>query len=171
MTTLSLVVHSANSGVMHRFATILHRAFHVVIVTLIVSGCVSVPETRDPPDWSGVGNIEKKPAADAKDLPELCEVEVAETELGRRATWSQPCWNILEAFEVIAIGNTKIARANTSALRSTEAANDTFIEAGKLQQQLSNFYLDLLKDERQGRQLDVLTYRVLIAVVALGALL
>ena len=143
----------------------------LLLIVLIASGCVSVPETRDPPDWSAVGNVEKKPAADAKDLPKLCAVEVAETELGRRATWSQPCWDILEAFEVIAIGNTDIARANTSALRRTEAANDTFIEAGKLQQQLSDFYLDLLKDERQGRQIDVLTYRVLIALVGLGALL
>jgi hypothetical protein len=139
----------------------------LLLIVLIASGCVSVPETRDAPDWSGVGQLEKKPAADAKDLPELCEIEVVDG----RGTWSLECWETFERFEIIATGNTDIARANTAALRSTEGANDALIEAGKLQQQLSNFYLDLLKDERQGRQLDVLTYRVVIALVALGALL
>jgi hypothetical protein len=139
----------------------------LLIVLTVNVGCVSVPETRDPPDWSGVGNLEKKPAADAKNLPELCPIEVVEG----RGTWSLECWQAFERFEIIATGNTKIARANTSALRSTEGANDALIEAGKLQQQLSDFYLDLLKDERQGRQLDVLTYRVIIALGLLGVAL
>ena len=139
----------------------------MLLLIVLTASCVSVPETRDPPDWTGIGNLEKKPAADAKDLPQLCEIEVIQG----RGTWSLECWGIFERFEIIATGNTEIARANTAALRSTEGANDALIEAGKLQQQLSNFYLDLLKDERQGRQIDVLSYRILIAVVALGALL
>jgi len=137
------------------------------IVLILVAGCVSVPETRDPPDWSEVGNVEKKPAADAKDLPELCTIEVVEG----RGTWSLACWQTFEAFEIIAIGNTDIARANTSALRSTEATNDLLIEAGQLQQQLGNFYLGLLKDERQEHMIDNMTYRVIIALGLLGAIL
>jgi hypothetical protein len=114
-----------------------------------------------------VGNIEKKPAADAKDLPKLCPIEV----IDGRGTWSLECWQAFERFEIIAVGNTDIARANTAALRSTEGANDALIEAGRLQQQLGDFYLDLLKDERQGRQIDVLTYRVLIALGVLATVL
>jgi len=130
------------------------------LLALTASGCVNVPETRDPPDWIGVGQVEKKPAADAKDLPDLCAIEVVEG----RGTWTVACWNTFERYEIIAEGNTEIARANTSALRATEGANDALIEAGRLQQELGNFYLELLKDERQGRQLDVLTYRVIIGL-------
>ena len=132
----------------------------LLLIGLTAAGCVSVPETRDPPDWTGVGQLEKRPAADATDLPELCPIDVIEG----RGTWSAECWIAFERFEIIAEGNTDIARANTSALRSTEGANDALIEAGRLQQELGNFYLDLLKDERQGRQLDVLTYRVILAL-------
>jgi len=74
------------------------------------------------------------------------------------------CWAALDAFDVVAVGNTEIAQANADALRNTEGANDALIQAGQLQQQLSDFYRELLADERQARWIDGMIYKSLIAL-------
>jgi hypothetical protein len=74
------------------------------------------------------------------------------------------CWAALDAFDVVAAGNSEIAQANANALRNTERANDALIQAGQLQQQLSDFYRELLEDERQARWIDSMMYKSLIAL-------
>jgi hypothetical protein len=74
------------------------------------------------------------------------------------------CWAALDAFDVIAAGNTTIAQANANALRNTEGANDALIQAGQLQQQLSDFYRELLEDERQARWIDGMLYKAIIGL-------
>jgi len=81
------------------------------------------------------------------------------------------CWAALDAFDVVAVGNSEIAQANADALRHTDGANDALIQAGQLQQQLSDFYRELLEDERQGRWVDGMMYKSLIALGLLAAAL
>ena len=130
----------------------------VLMLLLIVSTVVGCASQRavDPPDWSSVANVEKKPSTEPRALPALCEIP-----------WQQGdvrCWAALDAFDVIAFGNTEIAQANANALRNTEGANDALIQAGQLQQQLSDFYRELLQDERQARWIDNMMYKSLIAL-------
>ena len=127
----------------------------LLLIVLTVAGCANRP-TVDAPDWSSVANVEKKPITDPRSLPLLCEIPWRPVDVH--------CWASLEAFDEIAHGNTKIAQANTDALRKTEGANDVLIEAAQLQQQLSDFYRELLADERQARWIDAMMYKSLIAL-------
>lgn len=126
----------------------------LLIVSILV-GCASQPAV-DPPDWSSLANLEKTPITDPRALPVLCEIPWQETDLH--------CWVALDEFDVIADGNSKIAQANADALRNTEGANDALIQAGQLQQQLSDFYRELLADERQARWIDGMMYKALIGL-------
>ena len=127
-----------------------------MLTALILAACASAPQTTRP-DWSAVGELEKKPVTDPRALPALCEIPWRPVDLH--------CWAALDAFDVIAAGNTKIAQANADALRKTEGANDALIQAGQLQQELSDFYRELLEDERQARWIDGMLYK---AVIGLG---
>ena len=126
-----------------------------LLIASILVGCGS-QTTVDPPDWSQVADLEKTPVTDPRALPVLCQIPWQATDVH--------CWAALDAFDVIADGNTKIAQANADALRNTEGANDALIQAGQLQQQLSDFYRELLADERHARWIDSMMYKSLIAL-------
>lgn len=133
-----------------------------MLIVSILAACGNQP-TVDPPDWGAVANVEKVAVTDPRALPALCEVP-----------WpvdSVRCWAALDAFDVIAFGNSEIAQANADALRNTEQANDALIRAGQLQQQLSDFYRELLADERHGRWIDGMMYKSLIGLGVIAALL
>ncbi len=110
----------------------------LLLTALILAACANAPEPNRP-DWSAVGELEKVPVTDPRALPALCEIPWPAVDVH--------CWAALDAFDVIAAGNSDIAQANADALRNTEAANDALIQAGKLQQQLSDFYRELLQAE------------------------
>ncbi len=133
-----------------------------MLIALILAACGNQP-TVDPPDWSAVANVEKKPVTDPRALPALCEIPWAADAVH--------CWAALDEFDLIADGNTKIAQANANALRNTDRANDSLIQAGQLQQQLSDFYRELLEDERQARWIDGMMYKSLIALGLIAAAL
>ena len=133
-----------------------------MLTALILGACANQP-TVDPPDWGAVANVEKKPVTDPRALPALCEIPWAADAVH--------CWAALDAFDVVAVGNSEIAQANADALRHTDGANDALIQAGQLQQQLSDFYRELLEDERQGRWVDGMMYKSLIALGLLAAAL
>jgi hypothetical protein len=126
----------------------------LLIVSILV-GCANQP-TVNPPDWNSVANLDKTPITEPRALPALCEIPWQAGDVS--------CWAALDAFDVIAHGNTDIAQANANALRNTEGANDALIQAGQLQQQLSDFYKELLEDERQARWIDGMMYKSLIAL-------
>lgn len=127
----------------------------LLLTALILAACGNQP-TVDPPDWSAVASVEKKPVTDPRALPALCEIPWAADALH--------CWAALDEFDIIAGGNTEVAQANANALRNTDRANDSLIQAGQLQQQLSDFYRELLEDERQGRWIDGMMYKSMIAL-------
>ncbi len=126
-----------------------------MLTALILGACANQPAV-DPPDWSSVAKVEKKPVTDPRALPVLCEIPWPATAVH--------CWAALEAFDIIAHGNTKGAQATADALRKTEGANDTLIQAGQLQQDLSDFYRELLEDERQARWIDGMLYKAIIGL-------
>jgi hypothetical protein len=78
------------------------------------------------------------------------------------------CWAQLDSYDLVSIANYDIARANTSALRNTEAAFDQIVQAGKLQQQLSQIRQELLEQERRAHTLDNWYHRGLIALGVLA---
>ena len=82
----------------------------------------------------------------------------------RYGTWSADCWKYLQAYEVVSKANTDIAQANADALRNTEAGYNALISAGQMQKQLTDFYAELLEEERSGRFIDSLLYKTLIGL-------
>lgn len=135
-----------------------------MLTVLIAAGCVSTPTTTLP-DWE-LAVREETEIAYPIELPVLCEIP-------SEGRWSTECWLIfVDKFEVIAIGNTEIARGNADALRKTEQAYDQLIEAGKLQQQLAQIRQQLLDDERQQRTYDRWYYRaIIVGLIVAGAAL
>lgn len=113
------------------------------------------------PDWN---IVERTPveAANPYPLPPLCSIPWDIDDID--------CWRKLDAYDVVAIGNYDIAVANTEALRTTEMAYDVLVEAGKLQNQLSDIRQDLLDQERTAHTMDTWFYRGLITlgIVAVG---
>jgi len=119
---------------------------------------------RTPPDWS-VAELPVSVITEPTTLPLLCKVFVIEGVDGNKyATWDSACWNDLQAYEIISQANTEIAQSNADALRNTEAGYAAVVNAGKMQQELTQFYAELLEDERSGRFIDSLLYRSLIAL-------
>ena len=97
-------------------------------------------------------------------MPDLCEIP-------DDGAWPAACWAVFDDYDVIAEFNTELAGLNASALRKTEAGYDALVKGGELQQQLTNFYADLLEEERQMRFIDDLTYKAIILLGVLGAAL
>lgn len=129
-----------------------------MLTGLILAGCVTTP-TSHIPDWEIVER-EKKEAADPMPLPALCSIPWDASDVG--------CWAKLDNYDIVAYGNTEIARANTRALRETELAYDRLVDAGKLQNELSQIRHELLEQERYAHRMDNFYHRGLIV---LGVLL
>jgi hypothetical protein len=137
----------------------------LLLIGLILVGCASEPRV-ELPDWNAAGRSELQTGqaiAHPIDLPALCAIP-------RDGKWHTSCWAALEAFDIVAAGNTDIARGHAEALRKTEAAYDALIEAGKYQQQLAEWREELLHEERKQRTMDKWYYRGLIALglIAVG---
>lgn len=137
---------------------------------LILGGCAG-QDRRELPDWSGMA-LPAVPVTDPVELPLLCEISVMKDTDGQKfGFWTADCWKALQAYEFAAEANTSIAQSNANALRNTEAAYATLINAGEMQQQLTEFYAELLKEERSGRFIDGLLYKTLISLGFLVVLL
>ena len=136
----------------------------------ILVGCAGKANVK-PPDWS-IADLSESSITLPAELPALCEVVAIEGTDGQKyGTWSADCWKYLQAYEITAEGNTSIAQANADALRNTEAGYQAVVNAGKMQQELTNFYAELLKDEKSGRFIDSLLYRVFISLGLIAVVL
>ena len=134
----------------------------ILLSALMVSACVSNQPRTEAPDWASVKQIQNN-AEDLEPLPVLCEIPIAVDDAG--------CWATFEVYEEISDANYKIGMKNTSALRKTEGAHNHLANAGKIQQELSDFYKELLAEERQEHLIDNLTFRVIIGLGLIGAAL
>lgn len=105
----------------------------------------------------------KQEIADPEQLPVLCE-------LPANGVWPVSCWETFVKYEEIAHGNYTIAVANTSALRESDAAYDSLLEAAMNQQYLASFREDLLQEERRAHTLDKWTCAAAVGLsLAIGA--
>jgi hypothetical protein len=136
------------------------KALLLLLIASTVASCATSPATQ-PPEWRVPD--ERIAVTDPTPLPSLCAIP-----------W-QPgnveCWQKLDAFDVVADGNTEIAKANADALRNQEGATDAYIRAGQFQQQLTEFYREELKDEKREHWIDNATHRIMIALGILAAAL
>ncbi len=126
----------------------------------MVSACASNQPRTEAPDWANVDQIQNN-AEDLEPLPVLCAIP----------NWNIGCWATFEKYEEISDANYKIGMKNTSALRKTEGAHNHLANAGKIQQELSNFYKELLAEEKQEHMIDNMTFRVIIGLGLIGVAL
>lgn len=131
------------------------KRWMILLTGLTLVGCGTTRTGPTLPDWT-MAEREHVEAADPAPLPVLCTIPWPSD--------SVECWSRLDAYDVVANGNTEIAIANTSALRKTEAAYDSLVEAGKLQQQLSHIRQELLEEERRAHTLDNWYHRGLLVL-------
>jgi len=134
-----------------------------LLIGLISVSCAS-QSAVPPPDWSQAKRGEQKEITYAHKLPDLCKIPDS-------GQWPASCWAMLDEYDIIATFNTELADLNANALRKTELGYDSLQQAGQLQQQLSDYYRELLKEERQGRFIDGLMYKALIGLGVIGAAL
>lgn len=126
---------------------------------LILAACGSQPARVPPPDWN-IDTGTRTEVLDAEPLPVLCAIP-----------WEQDaveCWSALDKFDIIAERNHDVAQANANAVRNERGAGDAFIQAGKNQQQITQFYLDELKAEEQAHTIDNLFHKSIIALALIG---
>jgi len=115
------------------------------------------------PDW----NLAERAPVEVTNplpLPNLCEIP-------SDGVWLAECWSKLDAFDIVASGNTGIATDNAAALRKSDASYDALLGAAKVQQELSQIRKDLLQRERRAHTMDNWFYRALIALGLIGAAL
>lgn len=130
------------------------KALMILLTGLYLAGCTTEPVQL--PNWELAART-PVPITDPTPLPDICIPPFESLE----------CYKALDAFDIVAIGNTEIAQANADALRKTEAGYDALIEAGKLQQQLSQIRQEILEQERRAHMYDKWFYQ---GIIALGLL-
>lgn len=111
------------------------------------------------PDWN-IDTSTRTEILDAESMPVLCAIP-----------WpadSVECWNALDKFDIVAERNHDVLNASASAHRNERAAGDSFIQAGKNQQQITQFYLDELNAEEQAHTIDNLFHKSIIALALIG---
>ncbi len=134
------------------------KIWTLLLIALIAGGCATTNKVKLP-DWETAAREEAE-IADPIELPSLCKVPWTSTE----------CWAKLNEYDVIAFGNTEIAKANNEALAKTEAAYDHLINAGKLQQEVAVIRREMYEQEKADRTYDKWFYRTVIVVGGLAVI-
>lgn len=131
-----------------------------MLIVSILAACAGQQERTPPPDWN-IDTSNRTEIKDATPLPVLCPIP-----------WpadSVACWEALDKFDIVAERNTDVLDATSGAMRNERAAGDAFIQAGRNQQEITQFYLDELRAEEQAHMIDNLFHKT-IAALALIAL-
>ena len=131
----------------------------IVLWGALMIGACATNQPINVPEWEDA----QRPEAAITypiELPQLCEISAS-------GQWSVACWRRLEAYDIVASGNTDIARDNAEALRSTEEAYDALIRAGKYQRELARIRQEMLNEERRQRTWDRWFYRTVLAGLAI----
>jgi len=127
----------------------------ILLLGLIISGCAA--ERIQLPNFEEAERSDE-PVTDPVDYPELCEIP-----------WtSANCWQRLDVFEDIAIGNQELAQLNANIARDSDEAYDYILSAAKRQQQISQIREDMLEAERRDHFIDNVERGIVIVLLALG---
>ncbi len=130
----------------------------ILLIGLTLSACAS---NREPlPNWAEARQDFDAPTY-AKELPLLCGIPWVTVD----------CWAAIEQYEEVSEGNRDVANLNASALNKMEDAYDAAVSGGEIQQQVSEMYRELLDEERKEHFWTKATYRIVIAIGLLGAVL
>jgi len=132
----------------------------LLLTVSILAACAAQPAT-DPPDWN-IDTSDRTEIKDATPLPVLCAIPWPVT--------SVECWEALDKFDIVAERNHDVLQATSAAMRNERAAGDAFIQAGKNQQEITQFYLDELRAEEQAHTIDNWLHKSIIglALIALA---
>lgn len=137
------------------------RTWMLLLIVSILAACASQPDRPPPPDWQ-IDTSTRTEIQDAEPLPALCAIP-----------WPADavhCWEALDKFDIVAERNTTVLGATSSAMRNERAAGDAFIQAGKNQQEITQFYLDQLRAEEQAHRIDNWLHKTMVglALIALA---
>jgi hypothetical protein len=132
----------------------------LLLIVSILAACANQPQT-DPPDWN-IDTSNRTEIKDATPLPLLCAIPWPADSLA--------CWEALDAFDIVTERNHDVLQATSNALRNERAAGDAFIQAGKNQQEITQFYLDELRAEESAHRIDNWLHKGFIGLLALVAL-
>ena len=137
------------------------KIWMILLIGLIAASCANQPRV-ELPDWDLAARGDTVEAANPMVLPQLCVIPWESTDVA--------CWSALDGYDIVSEGNYVIAQANTDALRKAEAGYDHIVEAGKMQQELSQIRQELLEEERRGRMMDKWYYRgiITLGLIAVG---
>lgn len=133
----------------------------ILLLALTSVSCATAPV--EIPNW----DLAERPQTEVTDpipLPDLCEIP-------SDGAWLAECWLKLDAFDIVASGNTDIAMDNAAALRKSDGSYDALLGAAKVQQELSQIRQDLLEQSRRAHKMDVWWLRGLVVIVGVGAAL
>lgn len=121
----------------------------------MVSGCAAEPIQL--PNFEAAARPDVE-ASDPVSLPDLCEIPWTST----------ACWQRIDVFEDIAIGNTDTAQLNADIVRLGDEAYDHILSGAMRQQQIGQIRQEMLEAERKDHFVDNLWHRVLIVLMAIG---
>jgi len=158
MSLFSPIMHATKLFSYNWFCTIFNRAFHIVIVTLIVSGCAA--ERIQLPNFEEAARSDEE-VTDPIDYPELCMLPWTAAE----------CWQRIDVYEDVAEGNKKIAQLNADIARLSDEAYDRILSAAKAQQGITKIREEMLELERQDHLFDNIWHRSLIILLGIGLVL
>lgn len=134
------------------------KVLTILLTVLILSACAS---PREPlPNWAEARQEFSAPTY-ATELPLLCGIPWVTVD----------CWAAIEQYEEVSEANYDVANLNASALTKMEDAYDVAISGGEMQQQVSEMYRELLDEERKEHFWTKTTYRIIIGIGLLGAVL
>ena len=84
---------------------------------------------------------------------------------------AKKCWQRMELFEDVAIGNTELANMNASIARDSDEAYDHILSAAKSQQEISQIRQEMLEAEQRDHWFTKIQYGGMILLLALGLIL
>jgi len=121
----------------------------------MVSACATDP-IRLPDFEEAVRSTEE--VTDPVALPALCEIPFETAE----------CYQRLDVFEDVAVGNTELAQLNADIARNSDTAYDHILSAAKRQQEIAVLREDMLQAERKDHFIDNMWQRGLIVALLIG---
>ena len=126
----------------------------------MVSGCVAGPTQL--PDFEVAQRADVEVSIPVL-LPELCEIPWQPRDVS--------CWQRLDIYDDVAIGNTELAQINADIIGHSDEAYDHILSAAKRQQSIALIREDMLQAERKDHLIDNLWHRALILLMAAGLVL
>jgi len=159
----SFVMFITPTSTKTRIFTIAYRAFSHLLILPLLLACATNPVTL--PDW----DIEKASieAQSPLTLPVLPQAGIS----GDLATFDKAAMEQLQRYVITSEGNVEIAQANAEALKSQSQAYNSLIDAGRMQQQISQIRQQLLDEEKKAHFVDNLWHRGVIILGVLAAVL